>query len=66
MKYIIAIFVIASLGSCKKEYTCQCTSAVGFSQTFNYKIKKDDATKKCDAMNANYQSRPDSTTCQLE
>lgn len=69
MKYIIALFAIVSFASCKKEYTCSCTSPAGFSQTHVFKLSKkdkDDATKQCDALTISYQSRQDNTTCQLQ
>ncbi len=51
--FIAAVAIVASLSSCKKDYTCDCTvTAAGISTTSSSAItaKKSDAESACDAM----------------
>jgi hypothetical protein len=44
----IAIVAVASLASCKKDRTCTCTGASGYSSVTTYtKAKKADARAAC-------------------
>lgn len=56
MKKLLVLAIIAgafTMTSCKKEYTCTCTTA-GTSVDYKTgsKVKKSDATKWCDAYDA--------------
>lgn len=66
----LALFSIISFGSCKKDYTCTCTTVVGPGSTdVTHSIDDayaNDAKKSCN----NYEdqannSLPGSTTCHL-
>ncbi|MEN9442729.1 MAG: hypothetical protein RLZ33_2806 [Bacteroidota bacterium] len=49
----VAALGMLTLASCKKDYTCECTIN-GLTSTSTMKdVKKKDAEKSCDALNAN-------------
>lgn len=70
MMAAVALLGIVSLGSCKKDYTCTCTTVVGGASVDDKHSIGDayynDAKKSCnnyqDQANASY---PGSTTCRL-
>lgn len=50
-------FAAIALSSCKKDYTCECTSTVDGIASISYpyeSVKKSDATESCDALNATW------------
>jgi hypothetical protein len=49
---IVALAAIASFASCKKDYTCTCTIGTTTKPYKYTKVKKADAQKSCDALNA--------------
>lgn len=59
MKKVIGVAAFAVLGmvalsSCKKDYTCECTSSGGDSTSIVYEdIKKKDAESACTSLNTN-------------
>jgi hypothetical protein len=66
MKKILIILsgiITLSCISCKKGYTCACSSETGFYDGFDIKENKKRAEKKCDEYyKSNYENRlPDST-----
>lgn len=70
MKKVLAIAVLGVLGltSCKKDYTCTCTSASSpnFSYNENYKDqKKKDAEDLCDTRQTQVKSLYPDATCSL-
>lgn len=68
MKKIVAIAALGvfALSSCKKDYTCQCTSA-GYSFDEPYTaIKKKDAEDKCEKKQTEIQTVNSSVTCSLK
>lgn len=71
MKKLLFVFAIAALGSlasCKKDYTCTCTTKVdgmdpvSTSQTWEDQ-KKSDAEEACDKLN---DAGGTTTTCELD
>jgi hypothetical protein len=57
-------FIVISITSCKKGYTCSCSSDSGFYDGFDIHASKKNAEKKCnDYYQSNYanQSPQDST-----
>jgi hypothetical protein len=68
---LAAILVVAFGTSCKKNYTCTCTSTVGgisSSASATAKMKKKDAKTWCDTGNSStsYGGTTSSTTCKLD
>ncbi|MES2133573.1 MAG: hypothetical protein V4506_14585 [Bacteroidota bacterium] len=59
---LAAVIVAASFASCKKNYTCVCTtnnSSNGFAASYTFdlgKIKKGDAKSACDAAGSSWSS----------
>lgn len=46
----IAVFILLSLNSCKRNYVCECTSGGSTQVVADYgKVKKADAKADCDA-----------------
>lgn len=51
----VAVFAIGLTTSCKKDYTCTCTSTTLGDQTVSIpKAKKDDAEAACEVYNVTY------------
>ena len=59
---LVSLSVLA-LVSCKKNYTCECTTN-GSTSSVTYKETKKNAEKACDALNA--QGSASGTTCKLK
>lgn len=69
--FVFAIAAVGSLASCKKDYTCECTttdsSGAFETVTTEYDIndaKKSDAEDACDGRNSSVGTL--STTCELQ
>ena len=69
MKKLFIVAVVASFGmvSCKKDYTCECTTTSGgqtSKTTSTIKAKKDDAKKTCES--ASISSGSSSISCKIK
>jgi hypothetical protein len=53
-KVLVAVAVVAFFASCKKDYTCDCTTAGVTESTPIKDAKKADAQDACDALGAIY------------
>lgn len=68
---LAAIAAVFAFSSCKKDYTCTCTTTVGnISTTNTYNLKDQritDATEACDRFedDLNRQNGPATTNCNL-
>lgn len=51
---ILALLAVVSLGSCKKDYTCECTTTYSdgtkATSSITYNGKKKDVKESCDAL----------------
>lgn len=65
---IVFSILVIGLFSCKKDYTCVCTSPTGKTIAFTVKTTEKKATAQCnDYYNSNYGSTAfDQTKCEIE
>lgn len=64
--FVLGALGVFALSSCKKDYTCECTTT-GFTQAFEYKgVKKKDANETCDAQEATYKALYPNIVCNLK
>jgi len=67
--FVAAVAFVASLSSCKKDYSCDCTtkdsgdSSYSMTYSTSMKAKKKDAEEACDALVVTVGTL--STTCEL-
>ncbi len=66
IKIISILFLISTLSSCKKNYTCFCMSERCDSSGFTIKDTKQKATKKCKSYTPTIQNPNDPITCTLQ
>jgi hypothetical protein len=52
LSFVAVIATVASLSSCSKDYTCECT-ILGFTSSETQNMKKKDAKEWCDEANTN-------------
>lgn len=60
---IITVLVIVALSSCKKDYTCVCTSSGTTVSTTTIHATKSNATSQCSAMSS---SGNNGKTCSIQ
>lgn len=71
MKKVLFVAAVAVLGlsSCKKDYTCSCTSASApaFSKNFPYsKTTKANAKEACDTQETTYKAYASDVSCEVK
>ncbi len=57
-KFIIAALALASMSSCKKNYTCECFNPSGVDKTYTIYGTLQEAQTKCNEYSMQYQTVP--------
>lgn len=64
--FVLSALSVFALSSCKKDYTCECTS-IGFNQPFKYEdYKKKDAVETCEAQEKALKALHSDVVCNLK
>lgn len=64
--FVLGALGIFALSSCKKDYTCECTST-GYSQSYKYEgYKKKDAVETCDKQEETFKAIYPNIVCNLK